>query len=134
MAARTWFRVGPDGSIAAPPEVWAWVSGKVSQMARRDLANGHEVGRLLEFAQVTAEAAQVGAPTSCDTEVSPPKPASAPPARVELTPREAAMRMNCSEQYVRRLCSQKRIPARRVGQLWLIDAAGIDRQSPRRTA
>jgi excisionase family DNA binding protein len=101
-------------------------------MARRDRQSGHEVSRLLEFVQATAEAAQL--PTSADdTAVSPPKPTRDEVARLELTPREAAMRMNCSEQYVRRLCSQNRIPARRVGRLWLIDADGIDRPTPRST-
>lgn len=130
---RTWFRVRPDGSIAAPPEVWAWVSGKASQMVRRDRQSGHEVGRLLEFVQATAEAAQLQTAAD-DTAVSLPKPAIEQPARLELTPKEAAMRIGCTEQYVRRLCSQNRITARRVGRLWLIDADDIDRTSPRRTA
>lgn len=131
---RTWFVVRRDGSIAAPPEVWAWLSSKASQMVRRDRQSGHEVGRLLEFVQATAEAAQQQSTTVSDTAVSSPKPADAPSPRVEITPKEAAMRIGCSEQWVRRLCSQKRIPARRVGQLWLIDEAGINRTSPRRTA
>lgn len=129
--ARTWFRIGRDGSIVAPPEVWAWVSSKVTQMARRDLANGHEITRLLELAQVTAEAAEIQTALD-DTSVSSAKPANTALARLEeISPKEAAMRMNCSEQYVRRLCSQGRINARRLGLIWLIDAADIDRSTPR---
>jgi excisionase family DNA binding protein len=102
-------------------------------MARRDLASGHEVSRLLELAQATADAAQ-SQTALLDAVVSPTKPEPRPPERLELSPKEAAMRMKCSEQYVRRLCARGRIKARQVGRQWLIDPTDIDRESPRRTA
>lgn len=127
---RTWFVVSQDGSIFAPPEVWAWLSAKASQVVRRDRQSGHEVDRLLEFVQATAEAAQMQTRAD-DTVVSSPKPTDAATTRLEITTEEAAMRMHCSAQYVRRLCVQGRIPARRVGSQWLVDSAGIDRETPR---
>lgn len=129
--ARTRFRVRPDGSIVAPPEVWGYVGRKASEKARRDRENGHRVDLLLEFIEAAAEAQR--AQFTRDTVVPSPEPAEVPPARVELTPAEVAERLGCSAEWVRRLCSAKRIPAHKVSGIWVIYEDDIDRPTPRRT-
>ena len=129
--AATWFQVRRDGSIAAPTEVWGYLGRKATQMVRHDRQSGLRVDLLLEFIQAAAEAQQ--AQLAHDTVVPHAEPVKVAPARLEMTAKEAAERMGCSERYIRRLCSDGRIQSRRVGRDWIIRADDIDRQKPRRT-
>ena len=130
MAERRLFRVAP-GVVIAPPSVWASMEKLLSQIVRRELSAGRgaNVRALLQLVDASSEAALGNAP---DTVVSPPKPTPTASASVELlTPKEAAERRGCSEQYIRTLCRERRIQAHRYGQQWLIPADQIDRQTPR---
>ncbi|MBT2207026.1 excisionase family DNA-binding protein [Actinomadura sp. NEAU-AAG7] len=56
-----------------------------------------------------------------------------PPAMVEISVRTAAEDMGASPEYVRRLCRDGRLRARRVGRTWLIDPTSLTREEPCRT-
>ena len=45
---------------------------------------------------------------------------------LEINTAEMAARMGCTPQYVRRLCREGRLPARRHGWTWLITIRGSD--------
>jgi excisionase family DNA binding protein len=124
------FEVREAGAVVASPEVWGYLAAKTTQVVMRDLRSGHKADLLQEFVHAAAEAAQ--RQVAPDTVVSSAKPVVAPIATIEITPVEAATRMGCTPQYVRRLCQDGRLHARQVGRQWLIDAAQIDRRSPRR--
>jgi excisionase family DNA binding protein len=126
------FGVRDDGAVVASPEVWGYLAAKTTQVVLRDLRSGLRADLLQEFVHATSEAAQ--RQVAPDTAVSSAKPEVAVVATIEITPAEAAERMCCSVQYVRRLCQDGKLMARQVGRQWLIDAAQIDRQSPRRAS
>ncbi|WNB84530.1 helix-turn-helix domain-containing protein [Cellulomonas sp. ATA003] len=46
--------------------------------------------------------------------------------RAWSTPGEAARRVGCSAEYVRRLARTGRVPARRVGPVWEVDRDALD--------
>ncbi|MGW4441056.1 helix-turn-helix domain-containing protein [Streptomyces sp. NPDC004596] len=45
--------------------------------------------------------------------------------RVEVGVSDAAARLGCSPEYVRRLARRRRLSARWVGRTWLVDAAAL---------
>jgi excisionase family DNA binding protein len=48
------------------------------------------------------------------------EPSNTSAETIEVSAREAAAALKCSERWVRELASSSRIPARRVGRQWLI--------------
>ncbi|WP_354573692.1 excisionase family DNA-binding protein [Frigoribacterium sp. UYMn621] len=125
------FVVGEDGQIGASSEVWGWVSARVSKLTRQDARlNGSFSPLLLELVDATGRAAHCAEGVLV---VPSPEPVGVPVATIEVTPDEAAKRMGCSSEYVRRLARNGRLEARRVGRSWLIEASQIDRPAPRRT-
>ena len=44
-----------------------------------------------------------------------------------LTPQEAAALLQCTDRQVRRLCEQGKLPARKLGQHWLIAEPDLDK-------
>jgi excisionase family DNA binding protein len=121
--------VREDGSVVVPPAL----AGEVLRCLLRDLsarvrADGGELsagvrGLLwgLHAAAVEAEASSV------------PGTLEAAAARVEIGISDAAQRLGCSPEYVRRLARRGRLSARRVGRTWLVDAAALaagERQEP----
>lgn len=122
-----WFR-SRDGRVeAASPQAWAWIASRVSRLWDVEgHLSGHYSGLLLDFVNAAEQAAE----ERLTRPVSLPKPAPVVPARLEeIDTEEAARRMQCSQQYVRRLARAGRISGRIVGHCWLIDASSIDRQA-----
>ncbi|WP_328488237.1 helix-turn-helix domain-containing protein [Streptomyces zaomyceticus] len=56
------------------------------------------------------------------------------PATVELTAHEAALLLECSPEYARRLARTGRLLARRAGTTWLINPTSLDNYRKGRAA
>lgn len=117
--------VRADGAVVVP----AHVAGEVLRALVRDLttrvrADGGEVSpavrQLLYALHDAAQTPATTAPSSGDG--TPP----ASPATVELTAHQAALLLECSPEYARRLARTGRVRARHVGPAWLIDSASLD--------
>ncbi|MFF0408738.1 helix-turn-helix domain-containing protein [[Kitasatospora] papulosa] len=118
-------RLRPDGSVVIPVDV----AGEVLRSLVRDLtarvrADGGEVSpsvrRVLYALHEASQRAEQPPPGS---DAGTPAP---PPATVELTAHQAALLLECSPEYARRLARSGRVDARRAGPAWLISRASLD--------
>ena len=118
-------RLRPDGSVVIPGDV----AGEVLRALVRDLtarvrADGGEVSpsvrRVLYALHDATQRAEQPEPGSDNG-----TPAVLP-ATVELTAHQAALLLECSPEYARRLARSGRVHARRAGPAWLIDSASLD--------
>lgn len=120
--------IRPDGSVVVP----ASVAGEVLRALVRDLtarvrADGGEVSpgvRRLLHALHTADQRPDPAASGPSSDPGTTQPAW---ANVEITAGEAAALLGCSAEYVRRLARTGRFQARRIGAVWLINSADLDR-------
>lgn len=117
-------RLRPDGSVVIPADV----AGEVLRSLVRDLtarvrADGGEVSpSVRRVLYALHEAAQRSEPpTGSDSGTPAPLPAT-----VELTAHQAALLLECSPEYARRLARSGRVDARRAGPAWLISRASLD--------
>jgi excisionase family DNA binding protein len=110
----------PDGSVVIPPRL----AGEVLAALIRDLAararagNGRPSKAALELLYALNDAETSG-PGSAAAETR--------MLAVEITAEQAAQVMGCSTRWIRQLAEQGRISGRRVGHLWLLDPASVDR-------
>jgi excisionase family DNA binding protein len=114
-------------SVSGPPEAWLWIAAWTSRAGR-----SAGLPRALRDFIAAAEAAARADPTRAlpSTEVT----AEASSTLVEVDVRTVAARLGCTPRWVTTLCSTGRITARKVGRTWLIDAASVDRETPREPA
>jgi excisionase family DNA binding protein len=104
-----------DGGIAVPAWLAALLMGVYTRTLRMDVLSGRAD-------PVPAEVREL------DRLLRGPAPAAVP-ARCRgvgtITAAEAAARRGCTSRQIRRLCASGRIPARRAGGVWLVDAAAV---------
>ncbi|WP_432004558.1 helix-turn-helix domain-containing protein [Streptomyces parvus] len=115
-AARRLLR--PDGSVIVPPELAAGVLRVLLRAVSAHLSvDGGKVAPgvpgLLWALKAAAEREEDAAGFADET---PP----GGPANVEVSAGEWAERAGCSPQYARALARTGRVPARRIGRIWLI--------------
>ncbi|MEV7125880.1 helix-turn-helix domain-containing protein [Streptomyces sp. NPDC093260] len=118
-----------DGSVLVPPSIAA----EVLRIILRDLGarlsvdggklspTVHSVLWALDAAASAEDAKGSGLVRTPGGSV--PGTPVAPAVSVEISTAEAARRMGCSESYLRRLARRGRVPARKVGAVWLIERA-----------
>lgn len=122
-----------DGAVVVPAEV----AGEVLRALVRDLTtrvrtDGGElspaVRRLLYALHDAAQLPTEPEPSSADGTMT------VVPATVELTAHEAALLLECSPEYARRLARTGRLLARRAGTTWLINPTSLDNYRKGRAA
>lgn len=95
-----------DQAVTPPPGLAAWLA----HHAYEDRLRGRPIPPGLDTyvrALLYPRSSDIG--TNCG-----------PSGNVEITTTQMAGRMGCSDRYVRKLCYQGKLPARRTGSGWLI--------------
>lgn len=113
-----------DGSVVVP----ARLAGPVRRILVRDLAEHIRADggtptagvRQLVYALVRAEERHEQPAQFAD------ETTNAYRVMVEISTTDAAAALECSAQYVRRLCRSGHLVGRRIGRAWLIDPASLD--------
>ena len=113
-----------DGSVVVPPGL----AGEVLRIVLRDVsvrvrADGGELSQGVRELLWGLHAAASEAERAADGSVGGTLEGAT--GTVEIGIPDAARRLGCSREYARRLARGGRIPARRVGRTWLVDAVAL---------
>lgn len=118
------FEVDVDGRILGGMDAQRRVNQWMTERYRQDVQRRSGAGSplLMDFLKACADSVRIREATG----VSSAKPVVASSPRVEVTAAVAGPLMGCSAQYVRKLARLGRVPARRIGRLWLIDVTSLE--------